>query len=250
MSRVNELSTIAPVLQAWDVCPQRRVNPVALRVRLAHFEGMSRKADPFSIELTPELILRAYQAGIFPRAEDAEAEDLFWVSPQRRGILPLDAFHVPHKLKKVLRTHRYAVRVDTAWDEVIEGCATAGSDRDTTWINPTIRRLYGQLFERGVCHTVEIWDGRRLIGGLYGLSIGAAFFGESMFHRVTDASKIALAHLVDRLNTGGYRLLDTQFVTEHLMRFGGIEISREEYELRLADALARAGDFRAIDRPS
>jgi leucyl/phenylalanyl-tRNA---protein transferase len=211
---------------------------------------MSRKADPFSIELTPELILRAYQAGIFPMAEDAEAEDLFWVSPQRRGILPLDAFHVPNKLRKVLRNHPYRIRIDTDWDAVIEGCATSGTDRDTTWINPTIRRLYGQLFERGVCHTVEVWDGRRLIGGLYGLSIGAAFFGESMFHRVTDASKIALAHLIDRLNAGGYRLLDTQFVTEHLMRFGGIEISREEYELRLADALAHNADFGALDKPA
>ena len=211
---------------------------------------MSRKADPFSIELTPELILRAYQAGIFPMAEDAEAEDLFWVSPQRRGILPLDAFHVPNKLRKVLRNHPSRIRIDTDWDAVIEGCATAGTDRDTTWINPTIRRLYGQLFERGVCHTVEVWDGRRLIGGLYGLSIGAAFFGESMFHRVTDASKIALAHLIDRLYAGGYRLLDTQVVTEHLMRFGGIEISREEYELRLADALAHNADFGALDKPA
>jgi leucyl/phenylalanyl-tRNA--protein transferase len=217
---------------------------------LTHFEDMSRKADPFSIELTPELILRAYQAGIFPMAEDAEADDLFWVSPQRRGILPLDAFHVPQKLRKILRTHPYDIRVDTAWDEVIEGCATSGTDRDTTWINATIRRLYGQLFERGVCHTVEVWDGRHLVGGLYGLSIGAAFFGESMFHRVTDASKIALAHLVQRLNAGGYRLLDTQFVTEHLMRFGGVEISREEYELRLADALAHTGHFTALDKPA
>jgi leucyl/phenylalanyl-tRNA---protein transferase len=215
---------------------------------LTHFEDMSRKADPFSIELTPELILRAYQAGIFPMAEDAEADDLFWVSPQRRGILPLDAFHVPQKLRRTLRTHPYTIRVDTAWDEVIEGCATSGTDRDTTWINATIRRLYGQLFERGVCHTVEVWDDRHLVGGLYGLSIGAAFFGESMFHRVTDASKIALAHLVQRLNAGGYRLLDTQFVTEHLMRFGGVEISREEYELRLADALAHTGDFTALDK--
>jgi leucyl/phenylalanyl-tRNA--protein transferase len=209
---------------------------------------MSRKADPFSIELTPELILRAYQAGIFPMAEDADAEDLFWVSPQRRGILPLEGFHVPHKLRKKLRNHRFSVRVDTSFDEVIEGCATAGTDRDTTWINAAIRRLYGQLFERGICHTVEVWDGPRLIGGLYGLSMGAAFFGESMFHRVSDASKIALVHLVGRLQAGGYRLLDTQFVTEHLMRFGGIEIPREEYELRLADALAHTADFTALDR--
>jgi leucyl/phenylalanyl-tRNA---protein transferase len=209
---------------------------------------MSRKADPFSIELTPELIIRAYQAGIFPMAEDADAEDLFWVSPQKRGILPLDGFHVSRSLRKTLRTHPYAVRVDTDWRGVVEGCATEGTDRDTTWINATIRKLYGQLFDRGICHTVEVWEGPHLVGGLYGLAIGAAFFGESMFHRRTDASKIALVHLVERLNAGGYRLLDTQFLTEHLRRLGGIEIPREEYELRLADALANSGHFNAIDR--
>jgi leucyl/phenylalanyl-tRNA--protein transferase len=209
---------------------------------------MSRKADPFSIELTPELIIRAYQAGIFPMAEDAQADDLFWVSPQKRGILPLDAFHVPRTLRKAVRRHPYTIRTDTSFEEIIDGCAHEGTDRETTWINGTIRKLYGQLFDRGICHTVEVWDGPRLVGGLYGLSIGAAFFGESMFHRVTDASKIALVHLVERLNAGGYRLLDTQFVTDHLKRFGGTEISREEYELRLADALAHTGDFTALDR--
>jgi leucyl/phenylalanyl-tRNA---protein transferase len=209
---------------------------------------MSRKADPFSIELTPELIIRAYQAGIFPMAEDADADDLFWVSPQKRGILPLDSFHVSRSLRKTLRSHPYAIRVDTDWKGIVEGCATEGTDRDTTWINATIRKLYGQLFDRGICHTVEVWEGPRLVGGLYGLAIGAAFFGESMFHRRTDASKIALVHLVERLNAGGYRLLDTQFITDHLRRFGGIEISREEYELRLADALANTGNFTAIDR--
>jgi leucyl/phenylalanyl-tRNA---protein transferase len=209
---------------------------------------MSRKADPFSIELTPELIIRAYQAGIFPMAEDADADDLFWVSPQKRGILPLDRVHVSRSLRKTLRSHPYAIRVDTNWRGVIEGCATEGADRETTWINATIRKLYGQLFNRGICHTVEVWEGTHLVGGLYGLSIGAAFFGESMFHRRTDASKIALVHLIERLNAGGYRLLDTQFITDHLRRFGGIEISREEYELRLADALAKTGDFTAIDR--
>jgi leucyl/phenylalanyl-tRNA---protein transferase len=209
---------------------------------------MSRKADPFSIELTPELIIRAYQAGIFPMAEDADADDLFWVSPQKRGILPLDGFHVSRSLRKTLRSHRYTIRIDTDWKGIVEGCATAGTDRDTTWINATIRKLYGQLFDRGICHTVGVWEGPHLVGGLYGLAIGAAFFGESMFHRRTDASKIALVHLVDRLKAGGYRLLDTQFITDHLRSFGGIEISREEYELRLADALANTGDFIAIDR--
>src|SRR5690606_15869347 len=211
---------------------------------------MSRKADPFAIELTPELIIRAYQAGIFPMAEDANSDDLFWVSPQRRGIIPLEAFHVSRSLRKRLRTHPWSIRVDTDFAGVIEGCATAGSARDSTWINPAIRRLYGQLFERGVCHTVEIWDGEDLVGGLYGLSIGGAFFGESMFHRATDASKVALAHLVERLRAGNYRLLDTQFMTDHLRTFGGIEISREQYELRLAEALRHPGDFTAIDKPA
>ena len=208
---------------------------------------MSRKTDPFDLELTPELILRAYQAGIFPMAEDASSEDLFWVSPQLRGVIPLDAAHISRSLRKTLRTHPCTVRVDTDFAGVIEGCATAGTERDTTWINPEIRRLYGQLFKRGYVHTVEVWDGPALVGGLYGVSIGAAFFGESMFHRKTDCSKIAMAHLIGRLRAGGYRLLDTQFVTDHLRTFGGIEIPREDYELRLADALAHAADFGAID---
>lgn len=209
---------------------------------------MSRKTDPFAVELTPELIVRAYQAGIFPMAEDAGAQDLFWVCPQKRGILPIDDFHVSRSLKKLLRTHNFTITVDTDFPGVIEGCATAGTDRGTTWINPEIRRLYGQLFDRGLCHTVEVRNGDRLVGGLYGLSLGAVFFGESMFHRETGASKIALAHLVDRLRAGGYRLCDTQFVTEHLATFGGIEIPREDYEVRLADGLQHAGDWTAIDR--
>jgi leucyl/phenylalanyl-tRNA--protein transferase len=209
---------------------------------------MSRKPDPFAVELTPELILRAYQAGIFPMAESAAADDLFWVSPQLRGIIPLGRTHISRSLRKTLRTHPYSVRVDSDFHAVIEGCATAGSERETTWINPAIRRLYGALFERGFVHTVEVWDGDALLGGLYGVSIGAAFFGESMFHRRTDCSKIAMAHLLERLRAGHYRLLDTQFVTDHLRTFGGIEIPREDYELRLADALAHDADWRAIDR--
>jgi leucyl/phenylalanyl-tRNA--protein transferase len=211
---------------------------------------MSRQADPFSIELTPELIVRAYRAGIFPMAEDAGSDDLFWVSPQQRGIIPLDGFHVSRSLGKQLRRHGYRLRIDSDFDAVIEGCASAGSDRASTWINAEIRRLYGELFGRGMAHTVEVWDGERLVGGLYGLSIGAAFFGESMFHRATGASKIALAHLVERLNAGGYQLLDTQFMTDHLRSLGGIEIAREAYELRLAAALQRQGDFYALDRPA
>lgn len=209
---------------------------------------MSRKTDPFAVDLTPELILRAYQAGIFPMAEDASSDDLFWVSPQRRGIIPLEAAHISRSLRKTLKHNPYSVRIDTDFGAVIEGCATAGTDRDSTWINIAIRRLYGELFRRGFVHTVEVWDGADLVGGLYGVSIGAAFFGESMFHRKTDCSKIAMAHLLDRLKAGGYRLLDTQFITDHLRTFGGIEIAREDYELRLADALKHDADWTAIDR--
>ena len=209
---------------------------------------MLRKTDPFAVDLTPELILRAYQAGIFPMAEDATSEDLFWVSPQLRGVIPLDAFHISRSLRKTLKHNPYSVRVDTDFAGVIEGCATAGTERETTWINPAIRRLYGELFNRGYVHTVEVWDGNALVGGLYGVSMGAVFFGESMFHRKTDCSKIAMAHLLFRLRAGNYRLLDTQFVTDHLRTFGGIEIPRADYELRLADALQHEADWAAIDQ--
>ncbi len=209
---------------------------------------MVRRSDPFAIEITPELILRAYRAGIFPMAEDAADEDLFWVSPDQRGIMPLDGFHLSRSLRKSMRRSGFAIRVDTDWDGVIEGCATVGEDRDSTWINGSIRRVYGELFRRGVAHTVEVWDGPDLVGGLYGLAIGGAFFGESMFHRRTDASKMAMAHLVERLNAGGFVLLDTQYLTAHLASLGGIEIEREEYEERLAEALTLDGDWHAIER--
>jgi leucyl/phenylalanyl-tRNA--protein transferase len=181
-------------------------------------------------------------------AEDASSDDLFWVSPQQRGVIPLDAVHISKSLRKTLKSHPYTVKVDTDFAATIEGCATAGTERDTTWINPAIRRLYGQLFERGYVHAVEVWDGPEIVGGLYGVSIGAAFFGESMFHRKTDCSKIAMAHLLARLQRGNYRLLDTQFITDHLRTFGGVEIAREDYEVRLADALAHEADWGAMDR--
>jgi leucyl/phenylalanyl-tRNA--protein transferase len=208
---------------------------------------MARRTDPFAIEVTPELIIRAYRAGIFPMAEDAGSPDLFWVSPEERGILPLDGFKTSTSLRKRLRNHAWSIRVDTDFAAVIEGCATAGTERDSTWINPAIRDVYGELFRRGYVHTVEVWDGPRLVGGLYGLSLGGAFFGESMFHRERDASKVALAHLVERLRAGGYSLLDTQFVTPHLASLGGIEIPRADYELKLALALKAQGDFHALD---
>ena len=209
---------------------------------------MPRRPDPFTIEITPELIIRAYRAGIFPMAEDAADKDVFWVSPEMRGIIPLEGFHLSASLRKAIRKSPFAIRVDTDFPGIIEGCATVGKDRRSTWINATIRSVYGELFERGVAHTVEVWDGANLVGGLYGLAIGGAFFGESMFHRATNASKMALAHLVDRLIAGGFTLLDTQFVTDHLASLGGIEIPRAEYEERLADALLVHGDWNAIDR--
>jgi leucyl/phenylalanyl-tRNA---protein transferase len=207
-----------------------------------------RRPDPFRIELTPELIIRAYRAGIFPMAEDAADEDVFWVSPEMRGILPLDGFHLSTSLRKAIRKSGFVLKVDSDFDGIIEGCATVGADRDSTWINATIRQVYGELFRRGVVHTVEVWDGADLVGGLYGLAIGGAFFGESMFHRRTNASKMAMAHLVDRLRTGGFTLLDTQFVTDHLASLGGVEIPRGEYEERLAEALEHEGDWERWDR--
>lgn len=212
--------------------------------------GMNRPTDPFALEITPELIVRAYCSGIFPMAEDAEDDDLFWVSPEQRGILPLDGFHASKSLRKAMRRSGWTIRVDSDWEGIIEGCATEGRDRQTTWINATIRSVYGELFERGIAHTVEVWDGDELIGGLYGLAIGAAFFGESMFHRRTDASKMAMAHLVARLNAGGFELLDTQFLTDHLASLGGVEITRAEYEDRLSNALSRPADWSAMDQVS
>jgi len=209
---------------------------------------MARRQDPFDIEITPELIIRAYQAGIFPMSEDATDDDIFWVSPELRGILPLDGFRLSTSLRKAIRKSGFTIKVDTDFEVIIEGCATVGADRETTWINRTIRNVYGELFRRGVAHTVEVWDGGDLVGGLYGLAIGAAFFGESMFHRRTNASKMAMAHLVERLNAGGFVLLDTQFVTDHLESLGGIEIPRAVYEERLAAALLRDGDWSAWDR--
>jgi leucyl/phenylalanyl-tRNA--protein transferase len=193
------------------------------------------------IRLTPEILLEAYAAGIFPMADSADDPELFWVDPTRRGILPLDAFHVPRRLQRVLRRGRFEVRVDSDFAAVMRGCAEASETRPSTWINDEIVRLYTALAARGAAHSVECWldseRGGALVGGLYGVSLGAAFFGESMFSRVSDASKVALVHLVARLRQGGYRLLDTQFVTPHLAQFGAVEISRARYHRLLAEAL-------------
>jgi len=194
------------------------------------------------LRLTPEILVRAYAAGIFPMADSADDPELFWVDPRRRGILPLDTFHVPRRLRRVVSRQMFEIRCDSAFEDVIRGCAEANEKRPNTWINDEIVRLYAALFVRGAAHSVECWRDGRLVGGLYGVSLGAAFFGESMFSAETDASKVALVHLVARLRLGGFRLLDTQFLTPHLARFGGIEISRKHYHRLLAEALT----YRAV----
>jgi leucyl/phenylalanyl-tRNA--protein transferase len=193
--------------------------------------------------ITPELLLRAYAAGIFPMAESADDPSLFWVEPRERGIIPMDGFHVPSRLARTIRSGEFEIRIDSDFDAVITGCAAPAPGRRQTWINSRIRDLYGRLFDAGRAHTVEAWKDGTLAGGLYGVSLGAAFFGESMFHRERDASKVALVHLVARLRAGGYRLLDTQFVTAHLARFGAVEVPRARYRLLLDDATDREADF-------
>jgi leucyl/phenylalanyl-tRNA--protein transferase len=195
--------------------------------------------------LSADQLLRAYAAGIFPMAESAGSAELFWVDPVRRGILPLDTFHVPRRLARTVRAGRFTMRCDSAFPAVMRGCAESTEERPQTWINDEILALYSELFRRGVAHSVETWLGEELVGGLYGIQLGAAFFGESMFSRVRDASKIALVYLVACLREGGFTLLDTQFVTEHLQRFGALEIPRREYHARLAAALRQQAYFPA-----
>jgi leucyl/phenylalanyl-tRNA--protein transferase len=198
------------------------------------------------VELTPQVLLKAYACGIFPMAESAEDPALYWVEPEKRGIFPLEAFHVPARLARTIRTTALTVVCDRDFDAVIDGCAAPAQHRARTWINPKIRVLYRGLFAIGHCHTVEVYDGAALVGGLYGVSLGRVFFGESMFHYARDASKIALVHLVARLRAGGYRLLDTQFLTDHLKTFGAIEVPRRQYHRLLESALVGDADFFAL----
>jgi len=193
--------------------------------------------------LTPQILLRAYAAGIFPMADDASDPEVFWVQPEMRGVIPLDTFHVPRSLARAVRRAPYDIRFDTAFRAVINACAETTENRERTWINRTIRDLYCQLHEMGHAHSVEAWDDDQLVGGLYGVSLGRAFFGESMFSRKTDASKICLVHLVERLKERGFVLLDTQFTTEHLKRFGAVDVPAEEYENMLAEALIGEAQF-------
>ena len=193
--------------------------------------------------LTPELLLQAYRAGVFPMAERRDDPDLFWVSPDARGIFPLDKFHLPKRLARTVKSDRFTVTIDTAFEDVMRACAAPAPDRDESWINEEILSLYTALHRMGHAHSVECWHGGKLVGGLYGVKIGGAFFGESMFSRERDASKVALAHLVARLKAGGFWLLDAQFITSHLAQFGAIEIPRDAYLALLAAALAREADF-------
>ena len=202
--------------------------------------------DAASSEITPSVLLRAYACGIFPMSESADDPTIFWVEPEKRGIIPLDGFRVTSRLARTVRSDAFRVTVNTAFKQTIAGCAAPQPGRDDTWINGRIRDLYTSLHEIGHCHSVEAWQGDRLVGGLYGVSLGRAFFGESMFHIERDASKVALVHLVARLIAGGFVLLDTQFVTDHLRTFGAVEVPRRRYRTMLDDAVTGQADFFAL----
>ncbi|MFB2552257.1 leucyl/phenylalanyl-tRNA--protein transferase [Ensifer soli] len=188
-------------------------------------------------DITPDLLLRAYSIGLFPMADSADDPELFWVEPELRGIIPLDGFHVSRSLQKLMRSAPFDIRVDTAFTEVMRGCAAPAPDRPTTWINGKILDLYTTLHGMGYAHSVEAFEGDTLVGGLYGISLGSAFFGESMFSRRANASKICLVHLVARLKQKGFTLLDTQFTTDHLKTFGAIDVPKARYQTLLAAAM-------------
>lgn len=210
---------------------------------------MANREPP--IEITPEVLLKAYACGIFPMADGADDPTLHWMEPEQRGIVPLDNFVVSSRLARTVRSDRFTVRVNHDFDAVMEGCAEPQPGRSRTWISGRIRSLYRKLHDIGHCHSVEAYEGGALVGGLYGVSLGRAFFGESMFHRARDASKVALVHLVARLNAGGFALLDTQYVTDHLRTFGAIEVPMLDYHRQLEVALIGEADFAAlpVDRP-
>lgn len=199
------------------------------------------------VELSADLILKAYACGVFPMAENKDDPSVFWVDPDWRGVIPLDEFYLPRRLARTVRSGKYQVSVDQAFDNVIRKCAERTQRREESWINDSIIEAYGELHRRGNAHSVECWTGETLVGGLYGVSLGAAFFGESMFSRAPDASKVALVHLVERLRAGGYTLLDTQVVTEHLTSFGAIEMPRGTYLENLREALQREATFYPFD---
>ena len=197
--------------------------------------------------ITPQVLLRAYTAGIFPMAESAEDNALYWIEPEERGVIPLDGLRISHSLRKTVRRRPFQIRVDHDFPAVIGACAAKTAERKTTWINARIRALYTQLARMGCCHSVECWRDGSLVGGLYGVRIGAAFFGESMFSRLPDASKVALVHLVARLRAGGFRLLDAQFVNPHLERLGAVAVAKDRYRRLLDEALVEQADFFAFN---
>ena len=206
---------------------------------------MANRESGFT-EITPEVLLKAYACGIFPMAESAEDPALYWIEPEQRGIIPLDRFHLSGRLARTVRSDRYTITVNRDFDAVIDGCSEPQDGRPRTWINTRIRLLYRRLHERRHCHSIEAYDGDALVGGLYGVTLGRAFFGESMFHRARDASKVALVHLVARLRAGNFKLLDTQFVTDHLKTFGAIEVPRRQYHKLLEASLTGEADFGAL----
>lgn len=204
---------------------------------------MAAGAIPDNYSIDPELLLHAYATGVFPMAEEADDPEIFWVRPEKRGIIPLDGFHIPKSLQKTIRKGLFEIRLDSDFEGVIDGCASGTDERARTWINEPIREAYAKLFNMGHCHTVEAWRDGKLVGGLYGVTLGRAFFGESMFSRERDASKVCLTYLVSHLKKQGFVLLDTQFTTPHLERFGTIEINRKDYEKLLEKALTSLTSF-------
>lgn len=199
--------------------------------------------DDIMVEITPQVLLKAYACGIFPMAESADDNALYWIEPEKRGILPLNKVHISKRLARTIKQEKFQIRVDHNFKKVIDNCAAPRPGRRSTWINDRIRELYGELFKLGCCHTIEAWMDDRLVGGLYGVHLGGAFFGESMFSLEKDASKVALIYLVARLKYGGFALLDTQFVTDHLRTFGAEEVSREKFQRLLEGALTLRADF-------
>jgi len=200
------------------------------------------------VEITPEVLLKAYACGIFPMAESAEDPALYWIEPEKRGIIPLDTFHIPSRLARTVRSGRFSIAVNRDFQGVLDGCAEPAPGRTRTWINARIRNLYCKLYDIGHCHSVEAYEDGVLAGGLYGVCLGRAFFGESMFHHARDASKVALVHLVARLKTSGFTLLDTQFVTTHLTTFGAVEVPQQRYHKLLEASLVGEADFAAFSR--
>jgi leucyl/phenylalanyl-tRNA--protein transferase len=200
--------------------------------------------------ITPQILLRAYAAGVFPMAESADDSALYWIEPEERGVIPLDGLKVSRSLRKAVRRRDFQIKIDADFASVIGACAEKTSERPSTWINSRIVALYSQLHRMGFCHTVECWQDGALVGGLYGVQIGAAFFGESMFSRVTDASKVALVHLVARLNAGGFRLLDAQFVNAHLERLGAMPVAKKDFHPMLEAAIVETADFHAFTSDS